>query len=191
MAMAGLCPAMTLRGSAVPKLTAACQSPRRCPLRLIGKPMPSSGRLEDDEGGGLAGPQLVDQVVVHDDLGDAAVGHAAHEAGPAQLGVVDLEPEAGGQQDAGRGDHPHDPGLLVGGLQDDHRQPDIGPVLRRDALNQHALLGLGAGRSVAADLPVAVDGSDRALGMGAAAQVPDSMAMIAAARARPNPRRAR
>src|SRR4029079_1009860 len=127
-------------------------------------------RLEDNEGSRLSGPQLVDQIVVHHDLGHAAVGHAAHEAGPAQFGIVDLEPEAGGQQDARRGDHPHDPRLLVRSAQDDHRQPDIGPVLRRDALNQHTLLGMGAGRSVAANLPVAVDGSDRALGMGAAAQ---------------------
>ena len=107
--------------------------------------------------------QLADQVVVHDDLGDAAVGHAAHEAGPAELGIVDLQPQARRQQHAGRGDHPHDPGLLVRGLQDDHGQADIGPVFGGDALDQRALLGLGAGRRVAADLPVAMDGADRAL----------------------------
>ena len=65
------------------------------------------------------------------DLGDAAVGQAAHEAGAADLGVVDLEPEAGGQQHAERRDHPHQPGLLVGGLQHDDGQADIGAGPRR------------------------------------------------------------
>src|ERR1700722_5191945 len=37
-------------------------------------------RLEDDEGRGLAGTQLVDQGVVHDHFGNAAVGQAAHES---------------------------------------------------------------------------------------------------------------
>ena len=152
------------------------------PLRLIGKPMPSSGVWKMMKVADWPVAQLADQVVVHDDLGDAAVGHAAHEAGPAELGVVDLEPEARRQQHARRGDHPHQPGLLVRGLQHDHGQPDIGPVLGGDALDQRALLGLGARRGVAADLPVAVDGADRALGVGAAAS-PDGAATIAAASA--------
>src|SRR5262245_13502622 len=41
------------------------------------------GRLEDDEGRGLPRPQLLDQILVHDDLGDAAVRQAAYEPGAA------------------------------------------------------------------------------------------------------------
>ena len=64
------------------------------PFRLIGNADAFFRRLEDDEGRGLAGAQLLDQVVVHDHLGDAAVRQAAHETGAADVGLVDLEPEA-------------------------------------------------------------------------------------------------
>ena len=42
-------------------------------------------RLEDDEGRGLGGAELAEQLVVHDDLGDAAIGQAADEAGAADV----------------------------------------------------------------------------------------------------------
>ena len=88
-----------------------------------------------------------------------------HRTKPARpdLGVVDLEAQPRGQQHAGRRDHPHQPGFAVGGLQDDDGQADIGPVLGGDALDQRALLALGARRGVAANLPVVVHGADRAL----------------------------
>jgi len=38
------------------------------------------------------------QVFVHDHLGDAAVRQAAHEAGPTDVDLVDLEPETRRQQ---------------------------------------------------------------------------------------------
>src|SRR3954471_13580888 len=47
------------------------------------------GRLEDDEGRGLAGAQLLEQIVVHHHLGHAAVGQAAHEPGAAHIDLVD------------------------------------------------------------------------------------------------------
>ncbi len=53
--------------------------------------------------------------------------------------------------------------LCVGGLEHDHGQADIGAVFRRHALDQRALLGFGAGRSVAADLPIFMHRFDRAL----------------------------
>src|SRR5688572_27337319 len=45
-------------------------------------------------------------------------------------------------------------------------RPTFGAVLGRYALNKRALLALRAGRSIAADLPVVVDGPHRALGRG-------------------------
>ena len=136
------------------------------PLRLIGKPMPSSGRLEDNEGCGLAGAQLLEQIVVHHHLRDAAVGQAADEPGAADIHLVDLEPEPGRQQHAHRGDDPHQLGFVIGGLEDDDSEADIGAVFRGHALDEGALLALGSGRGVAADLPIVVDRFDRALGGG-------------------------
>src|SRR5262249_4991324 len=49
--------------------------------------------LENDEGRGLAGAQLLHQVLVHDDLGDAAVRQAAYETSPPDVRLVDLEPQ--------------------------------------------------------------------------------------------------
>src|SRR5580693_6788068 len=60
------------------------------------------GRLEDDEGRGLAGAHLLDQLVFHDHFGDAAIGQAAHEAGAADIVVVDLQAQPRWQQDAER-----------------------------------------------------------------------------------------
>src|SRR4051795_5578725 len=56
--------------------------------------------LEDDEGRGLGSAELAEQLVVHDDLGDAAIGQAADKAGTAYVLVVELEAEAGGQENA-------------------------------------------------------------------------------------------
>src|SRR5215210_7748871 len=53
--------------------------PGREPVQRHGNADSLLGRLEDDEGGLLAGLHLVDQVVLHDDLGDAARRQAAHE----------------------------------------------------------------------------------------------------------------
>ena len=136
------------------------------PLRLIGKPMPSSGVWKMMKVDGLAGAHLVDQVVVHDHFGDAAVRQAAHEAGAADVAAVDLEAEPRRQQHAERSDHPHQPALLIGGLQHDDGEADIGPVLGGHALHQRALLALSAGRRVAADLPVAMHRAHRALRRG-------------------------
>ena len=72
------------------------------------------------------------------------------------LGAVDVEAEALGQEHAERRQHAQDARLLVGGLEHDHRQPDIVAVLGGDVLDEGALLGLAPGGRVAADLPVAV-----------------------------------
>src|SRR5258708_7039010 len=61
---------------------------------------------------------------------------------------------------------PHQPRLLVGGLEHQHGDTDIGAVLSDDALEQGALFGLGARRRFAADLPVAMHRLYRALGEG-------------------------
>src|SRR5690349_79800 len=57
-------------------------------------------RLEDDESRGRAAAQFADEGLVHDYFGDAAVGQAAHEAGAADVDIVDLEAEARRQQNA-------------------------------------------------------------------------------------------
>ena len=112
--IARLKPGMSARASATRHGSLSKPSPK--PLRLIGKPMPSSGVWKMMKVADWPVRSLLDQVVVHHDLGDAAVRQAAHEAGAADIGVVDLEPQAGGQQHAERRDHPHQPRLLVGGL---------------------------------------------------------------------------
>src|SRR5262249_35156109 len=58
------------------------------------------GRPEDDEDRGLAGAQLLEQIVIHDHLGNAATRQAADEAGAPNIGLGDLEPEPGGKQHA-------------------------------------------------------------------------------------------
>src|SRR6187401_3744531 len=89
-------------------------------------------RLEDDEGRGLAAAQLLDQLVVHDHFRDAAVWQAADEARAADIGLIDLEPEARWQQHAERCDHAHKPAFLIGGLEHDHGEADIGAILSGD-----------------------------------------------------------
>src|SRR5579864_5664120 len=85
-------------------------------LQAHGKADAFFGRLENDEGRGLAVAQLVDQVVVHDHFGDAAVGQAAHETSAADVLIVDLQPQPRGNQHAERRDHAHQAALLVAGL---------------------------------------------------------------------------
>src|SRR5215210_8779949 len=53
--------------------------PRPEPVQGHGNADALLGRLEDDEGRGLALPHLVDQGVFHDDLGDTARCQTAHE----------------------------------------------------------------------------------------------------------------
>src|SRR6202034_4828944 len=108
-------------------------------------------RLENDEGRGLPGAQLAYELVVHDHFGDAAVRQAAHEPRAADVVIIDFEPEAGRQEHPERGDDAHEPALLVGGLEDNDGQADIGAVLRRHTLHQRALLALRARRRVATD----------------------------------------
>ena len=52
--------------------------------------------------------------------------------------------------------------VLADGFVEHHRQPDIRPVLRGDALHQRAFLFLGAGRRAAAHLPGAMRSLDHA-----------------------------
>ena len=111
----------------------------------------------------MAGTQLLDQIIVHHHFGDAAVRQAADEAGPADVGLIDLQSEPGREQHADRRNHTQQSALLVGGFQYDHGQTDIGAILGSDALNERALLALGARRCVTANLPVVVNGLDRAL----------------------------
>ena len=53
--------------------------------------------------------------------------------------------------------------LPVGGPEHDDRDADIRAILGRDALQERALLLLGARRGVAAELPVAESGADHPL----------------------------
>src|SRR5262249_38013444 len=54
--------------------------------------------LENNEGRGLAVAELLDQLVVHDDFGNAAIRQAAHKAGAPDISLVNLEPQARRQQ---------------------------------------------------------------------------------------------
>src|SRR5436305_878684 len=49
------------------------------------------GGLEDDEGRGLGAAQLSQQLVVHHHFGNAAIGQAGHEAGAADILVIEFE----------------------------------------------------------------------------------------------------
>ena len=51
-------------------------------------------RLEDNEGRRLAGAQLFDEFVIHDDFSDASIRKAAHETGSSNIGLIDLEAKA-------------------------------------------------------------------------------------------------
>ena len=92
----------------------------------------------------------------------------SHSAGSARrrrgrYPAIDIEAEPIGQQHTERRQHAQQPRLLVGGLQHDHREPDIRLILGRDVLDQRALLKARAGRRVAAHLPVAILGLHHAL----------------------------
>ena len=54
---------------------------------------------------------------------------------PADVGLVDLEPESRRQQHPEGREHTHQPALLIGGLEHDHGQSDVGTILRGDALD--------------------------------------------------------
>jgi hypothetical protein len=53
--------------------------------------------------------------------------------------------------------------LAIGGLEHDHEQGEIGTVLGGHVLNEGALFALGAGRGLAAQLPVVERAFDDAL----------------------------
>ena len=63
--------------------------PLRQPVQTERKPDSLFRRLEDDERRGLGALELAEQLVVHDHLGDAAVGEAADEAGAADVLVTE------------------------------------------------------------------------------------------------------
>src|SRR5215469_2072319 len=50
--------------------------------------------LKDDKGRGRPGPQLLDQILIHDHLGHAAGRKATHETGPSDVHGIDLEAES-------------------------------------------------------------------------------------------------
>ena len=64
----------------------------------------------------LTGLELADELVIHNDLGDAAIRQTAHESGAADVGVVDLQSKPRRQENAERSEHAHQTALLIGGL---------------------------------------------------------------------------
>ena len=134
------------------------------PASEIGTPIPSSGVWKMTNIACLPVAELPDQRVVHQHLGDAAVGQAADEAGRAHVGIVDAKAKPARKKHAERRQHAQDARLLVGGLHDHHREADILAVLRRHELHDDALLILRAGRRIAAEVPVAVFRLHLALG---------------------------
>src|SRR4051794_9500272 len=71
------------------------------------------GGLEHDKSCRLSGLQRVEQLLLEDHLGVAAVLEAAHEIGAADILAIDIEPEPVGQQHAERRQHAQDLGLVV------------------------------------------------------------------------------
>src|ERR1700722_7972232 len=65
------------------------------PVQAQRKPDALFGGFEDDEGRGLGGPELTQELVVHHDFGNAAIGQAADKAGAADVDIVELQAEAG------------------------------------------------------------------------------------------------
>ena len=126
-------------------------------------PMPSSGVWKMMKVAFAPALHLIDQFLLHHDFGDAAGRQTAHEAGAPDVGVVDLEPEAGRQKHAERGDDAQQAAFAVGGLQNDHHEIDVRLVFGGDALQQGALFFGGAGRRLAAHFPIAVLGFDDSL----------------------------
>src|ERR1700683_3728812 len=126
------------------------------------------GGVEDDERRGLGGPELTHELVAHPGFGSAAIGQAADKPGAADVDIVELQAEAGGQEHAEWRHHAHQLALLICGLQHDDGEAGIGAVFGYHALDQGALLALRARRGVAANLPVAMDRSYRALRVGGA-----------------------
>ena len=66
-----------------------------------------------------------------------------------------LRPRPGGQEHAQRRDDAQEAAFAVRRLQHDDHERDVRPVLGGHVLDDGALLGLGAGRRLAAHLPVA------------------------------------
>jgi hypothetical protein len=64
--------------------------------------MPSFGGLEDDEGRGLGGAQLIQQLVVHHHLRHAAIGQASDKSGAADVLMVEFQGKPRGQEHAER-----------------------------------------------------------------------------------------
>ena len=64
--------------------------PIRQPVQTERKPDPLFGGLEDDEGRGLGGAKLAEQLVVHHDFGNAAIGQAADKTGAADVDIVEM-----------------------------------------------------------------------------------------------------
>src|ERR1700676_5793581 len=72
------------------------------PVQAQRKPDPLFRGLEDDERRGLGGAELTQELVVHHDFGNAAVGQAADKSGAADVDIVELQAEPGGQEHAER-----------------------------------------------------------------------------------------
>ena len=114
------------------------------------------GSFEHHEDSRLSISENIKQVIIHYDLGDAAVGQAAHKSHTPHILTVNVKPKAVGKQNPQRHQNPEKSGLLVRGLKDDHAQPDIWLVFSRYILNDRALLKAGPGRRITTHLPVAV-----------------------------------
>src|SRR5262249_6757851 len=108
-------------------------------LEAHGKADALFGRLENEERGGGPGAELFDELVIHDDFRIAALWKTAHKAGAPDVDLIDLEPQACGQQHPKWSLDAHQARFLIGGFENQHRDADIGPILGDDALKQGAL----------------------------------------------------
>jgi len=70
--------------------------PSPSPFKLSGKADALFGGLEDDERRGLGGAELTQELVVHHDFGNAAIGRQRTNPARPTSDVVELQAEAGG-----------------------------------------------------------------------------------------------
>src|SRR5712664_2940339 len=77
------------------------------------KPDPLFGGLENNKRRGLSGAELAQKLVVHHDLGDAAIGQAADKAGAADILIVEFEAKPRRQQHAQGRHHPPPTGYIM------------------------------------------------------------------------------
>jgi len=121
------------------------------------------GRLENNESSRLAAAELFQQIIVHHHFSHAPVGQAADEPGTAYVNFINLQSKSCGEEYAHGREDAQKPRLLLGIFHNNDRQPYLGVIFRRNALDKRALVFLASRRAVTAHLPVTMHRLDSTL----------------------------